>query len=189
MRHAFVVLAALALSACNQSSPTPAEQTTAAGCVRSATHDVRWTDPDTADLITARSEGPSCAQAVVLLVARNAQGDALWNFSSTYYDMTTGGVPPENAPAVSDEQMDTFLRGWANVTAGMSGTLPEWREGAAGPEAPTFHYSTSFEREQYEAMRQRNLPMICYAAAAEATQCLVVDPISRAPSMIVAYGP
>jgi hypothetical protein len=150
---------------------------------------VRWSDPDAADTVTTRSEGPSCAQAAVLLVARNAEGDALWTFASTYYDMTTGGVPPENAPAVSDAQMDAFLNGWANVTAGASGALPEWREGAAGPAGPTFQYSTSFEREAYEAMRQRNLPMICYAAAAEATQCLVVDPVSRAPSVIVAYGP
>ena len=98
-------------------------------------------------------------------------------------------IPSDNDPAVSDAQMDAFLSGWANVTTGMSGTLPEWREGATAPEAATLHYSTSLDREQYEAMRQRNLPMICYAAAVEATQCIVVDPISHAPSMIAAYGP
>lgn len=188
MRYGFVALAALSLSACNQQSSAPVAAT-AAGCARSATHEVRWSDPDAADVITTRSEGPNCAQAVVLLVARNQHGDALWNFSGTYYDMTTGGVPPENAPAVSTQQMDTFLRNWANVSTGMSGALPAWREGAAAPEAPTFHYATSLPREQYEAMRQRNLPTLCYAAAAEATQCLVMDPISRAPTMIVAYGP
>lgn len=157
--------------------------------MRSATHEVRWSDADAPDVITTRSEGPSCAQATVLFVARNAEGDPLWTFASTYFDLTTGGVAPENAPAVSDQQMDTFLSGWANVTASASGSLPEWRDGAAGPEAATFHYSTPFEREQYEALRQRNLPLICYAAAAEATQCLLVDPVSRAPTMIVAYGP
>lgn len=188
MRHILVVLATLAFGACTQQAPTPAA-TASSGCVRSATHNVRWSDAEAPDVITTRSEGPTCAQAVVLLVARNAQGDALWSFASTYYDMTTGGIPSENAPAVSDAQMDAFLNGWANVTAGASSTLPEWREGAAAPAGPTFQYSTSFERESYEAIRQSHRPMICYAAAAEATQCLVVDPISRAPSMIVAYGP
>jgi len=38
-------------------------------------------------------------------------------------------------------------------------------------------------------LRARNLPMICYAAAAEASQCLIVDPASHAPTMMVAYGP
>ena len=37
-------------------------------------------------------------------------------------------------------------------------------------------------------LRARNLRMICYAAAVEATQCLVIDPASHAPTMIVAYG-
>jgi len=125
----------------------------------------------------------------MLFVARNADGDALWTFASTYYDLAVGGVPPEGAPAVTDHQIDGFLNSWANVTAGMSGTLPEWREGEAGPTAEALHYSTPFDRDQYEAMRQHNLRMICYAAAAEATQCLVIDPSSNAPAMIVAYGP
>jgi hypothetical protein len=187
MRFALILLAALALSACGRQRETSATE----GCARSATHEVRWTNAEAPDIITTRSEGPSCAQAVVTFVARNAQGDALWAFSSTYYDLTAGGVPPEGAPAVSNEEMDRFLAGWANVTEMRSSELPQWREGVASltESATTFAYDTPFDRETYEMLRARNLPMICYAAAAEATQCLIVDPASNAPTMIVAYGP
>lgn len=186
MRRYAVAIAALLLSACGQ--PDTAE-TPQAGCPRSATHEVAWTAPGTPDVITTTSQGPSCAQAIVTLVARNSVGDPLWVFASTYYDLTTGGIAPEDAPAVTDEQMDTFLASWADVTVSRSGTLPEWRAEAAALSGPTFAYDTPFERETYEMLRARDLAMICYAAAVEATQCLVVDPASHAPTMIVAYGP
>ena len=49
-----------------------------------------------------------------------------------------------------------------------SNTLPEWREGVATltESATTFAYDTPFDRETYEMLRARNLPMFCYAAAA-----------------------
>lgn len=188
MRIALFTLAALALCACGQQTETAS---TSEGCARSATHDVTWTNANAPDVITTRSEGPSCAQAVVTFIARNASGDALWAFASTYYDLTAGGIPPEGAPAVTDAQMDTFLAGWADVTQMRSGELPEWRADAATltASATTFSYDTPFDRETYEMLRARNLPMICYAAAAEASQCLIVDPATNAPIMIVAYGP
>jgi hypothetical protein len=188
MRLALFAFAALALSACGQQRDTAAS---AEGCMRSATREVAWTNAETPDVITTRADGPSCAQAVVTFVARNAQGDALWAFASTYYDLTAGGVPPDGAPAVTDEQMDRFLTGWANVSESRSSELPEWRADAEtlSASAQTFSYDTPFDRETYEMLRSRNLPMICYAAAVEGTQCLTIDPASHAPIMIVAYGP
>ena len=183
----FIAFAAitLALAACGQPAPQQA------GCARTATHDVVWTQSQTPDVITTSSQGPSCAQAVVTFVARKSNGDALWAFASTYYDLRYGGLPPEGAAEVTVEEMDAFLAGWANVTRSTSNTLPEWRPGAAtlSESAQTFSYDTPFDRETYEMLRARNLPMICYAAAVEATQCLIVDPASHAPTMLVAYGP
>jgi hypothetical protein len=187
MRFALILIAAVALCACGQQRQTAAGN----GCARTASHEVMWTNADAPDVVTTRADGPSCAQAVVTFVARNAAGDALWAFASTYYDLTAGGIPPDGAPPVSDEEMDRFLAGWANVTQMRSGELPEWREGVATltESATTFAYDTPFDRETYEMLRARNLNMICYAAAAEASQCLIVDPASHAPTMIVAYGP
>jgi hypothetical protein len=188
MRRFVFALAALALAACGQPTQT-AESTD--GCARVATHEVTWTSAETPDTITTHAEGPSCSQAIVTFVARNGAGDPLWAFASTYYDLTAGGLPPEDAPAVTPEQIETFLAGWADVSEGRSSDLPEWREGVATltESATTFAYDTPFDRETYEALRARNLPMICYAAAAEASQCLIIDPASNAPTMIVAYGP
>lgn len=182
-----ILAAALALCACGRSETV----STSSACSRSATHEVTWTNEQAPDIITASAEGPSCAQAVVTLVARNAQGDPLWAFASTYYDMTAGGVPPEGAPPVALEEIDRFLASWADVTTMRSGELPEWREGVAtlAESATTFAYETPFDRDVYEMLRARNLPMICYASAVEATQCLIVDPASHAPALMVAYGP
>jgi hypothetical protein len=182
MRRFALLFAALALSACAR---PPALQ----GCTRSATHQATWTEDEASDTITTRSEGPTCLQAAVFLVARNGAGDVLWTFASTYYDMTTGGLAPEHAAPVSSQQMDAFLNSWADVTEKRTGELPQWRPGAAAPSAPTFSYSTDYPRETYEAIRARNARMICYAAAAEATQCLAIDPSTNAPALIVAYGP
>jgi hypothetical protein len=189
MRGTILGAATLLLCACGQQTQT-ASAPTPSGCARSATHQLVWTDPQAPDTITAHSEGPSCAQAAVSLVARNAHGDPLWTFINTYHDMTAGGRAPDDAPAVSSEQVDRFLTGWADVTAQTSNHLPEWREGAehVGTNGDLI-YNTSFSRESYEAMRQRNLRMICYAAAVAVTQCLVVDPSSNSPALIVAYGP
>jgi hypothetical protein len=187
MRYFAIAFALLALGACGERQTS----SNVAGCERVATHELTWSNVGAPDTITTRSEGPSCAQAAVLFVARNTDGDPLWAFASTYFDMTAGGMPPEGAPAVTEEQMDEFLAGWANVSATTSNTLPEWLEGVATltESATTFAYDTPFDRETYEMLRARNLPMFCYAAAVEATQCLVIDPASNAPTMIVAYGP
>ena len=188
MRHWIGIFAALALSACGQSDDASVAQN---GCARTATHDVTWSRTDAPDVITTSSQGPTCAQAVVTFVARDASGNALWAFSSTYYDLVVGGEPPEDATEVTAEQVDTFLRGWADVTVSRMSTLPEWRADAATltESASVFAYDTPFERETYEMLRQRDLATICYAAAAEATQCLIIDPVSQSPTMIVAYGP
>jgi hypothetical protein len=186
MHRLAIAAIALALAACGQ----PAQQQ-AAGCARSATHDVVWSQAGAPDVITTSSQGPTCAQAVVTLVARNADGDPLWAFASTHFDMIAGGVPPEGAPPVTEAQMDTFLSGWAEVTRTTSNTLPQWRQGAATltESASTFAYDTPFDREAYERLRSLDLPMICYAAAVEGTQCLIIDPATGGPTKMVAYGP
>lgn len=186
MRHMIFAIAALALGACAQEQPSRE----AAACTETVTHDVTWSQGGAADTITAHGEGPSCKQAVVTFVARNSVGDPLWTFASTYYDMTVGGLPPEGAPDVTGEELRRFLTSWADVTEMRSNELPEWRadQSRPGEGVQALAYESPFEREVYEGMRSRGLPTICYAAAVAAVQCLVIDPASHAPTMIVAYG-
>jgi hypothetical protein len=185
-------LAALALSAALVGCTQPARETAGSSCTRSATHEVTWSNANAPDTITASSEGPSCAQAIITLSIRNAAGDALWAYAETHYALTAGdGLPAAEQPAISTEQMDEFLSGLARVSEMRSSTLPEWREGVAtlSESAQTFAYDTPFDRETYEMLRGRDLPMLCYAAAAEASDCLIIDPFSRAPTRIVSFGP
>ncbi len=186
MRAILFTLLALALCACVQREPVAHAE-----CERSATHDVTFYDTHTPDTISVHAEGPSCKQAVVLFTLRNARGDALWTFANTYYDLTAGGTPPEHSPAVTPAQMDTFLDGFANASLVRTGTLPAWTEDKPSLAASVqgMSYNTELPRESYEMLRQRNLPLLCYAAAAEATQCLVMDPATASPTMMVAYGP
>ncbi|HYD87956.1 MAG TPA: hypothetical protein VEA80_10805 [Vitreimonas sp.] len=187
MRRFVLAAAALLLSACGRSDDA---ESINSECALSATREVAWSRAQTPDVITTSAQGPSCAQAAVTFVARNADGDPLWVFSSTYHDLTVGGgFPPEGAPEVTREQMESFLTTWADVTASRTSGLPEWREGAPSltASATTFVYETPYDRETYEMLRARDLPMICYAAAPEATQCLIIDPTSHAPALMVAY--
>jgi hypothetical protein len=188
MRVLALLFCATALAACTP----PARETASSACARSAAHEVTWSNANAPDTITASSEGPSCAQAVVTLSIRNASGDALWAHAETYYALTAGdGLPAGEQPAVSPEQMDSFLTGLARVSETRSSTLPEWREGVAtlSQSAQTFSYDTPFDRETYEMLRGRDLPMLCYAAAAEASDCLIIDPFSSAPARLVSFGP
>lgn len=181
-----ILAAALALSACGERT-----ESAAGGCAHTITHEVAWSNAGAPDAITARSDGPTCTQALVTLAIRNAAGDPLWVFASTYYDLAVGGLPPEDAPATPDEDMRAFLSGWAELRPMQSSDLPAWTEGMSRPgeDVEPLGYHTPFDREAYESLRQRALPMLCYAAAAAAVQCLVIDPASHAPTLIAAYGP
>jgi len=187
MRTMLISLAVLALAGCGG-------QETAAntdGCARAVTREVTWSSTDAQDTVAARAEGPTCTQAAVILTIRSAGGELLWAFADSHYRLTLGEAPPEGGPETTPEEMDTFLDGWANVSLSRSGELPEWREGVASlsASAQTFSYDTPFDRETYEMLRGRNLAMLCYAAAPEGTECLIIDPITDAPIRMVAYGP
>lgn len=184
MRVLASIAAALALASCGQSSPR------GEACALEAASSVTWSSSTAPDAILARADGPNCTQAAATLTIRNASGDPLWVFASTYYDLTAGGVPPEGAPAADRAAVQNFLASWADVTELRAGDLPAWSESMSRPGegvAP-FNYESPFDRETYEALRARNLATLCYAAAVAAVQCLVIDPASHAPAMIVAYG-
>ncbi len=187
MRFFALGLAALILGACGQALD---HDVIASSCTHSATHEVTWTDADAADTITTHSEGPSCAQAIVTFTARNAQGDPLWAFASSYYQMSFGeGGPPEAAPPVSDEDIERFLASWAEVTQMRSSQLPQWLDIAHTDAADGLSYATPLNSESYPIVRERDLPLICLAVGAEASQCLMIDPFSHAPALLVTVGP
>lgn len=185
MRHLILVCAAFALAACGQQE----QQQAANGCALEASKQITWSGAE-ADTINARAEGPDCTRAFVQFSIRGANGDALWVFASTYYDLRHGGTPPADAPATTADEVQEFLNSWVDVTEVRTSALPAWTETQSRPGegVEPFGYETPFDREVYEAMRTRDLPAVCYAAAVAAVQCLIIDPASHSPTMMVAYG-
>ena len=187
MRSYAAGLIALLLGACGQ---TQNDSVATAGCARGATHHIIWSSAAAPDVITARSDGPTCAQAIVTFTARNAQGDPLWAFASTYYAITAGdGAPPEGFPPVSNEEMDRFLASWAEVTEMTSGDLPEWRDVTLTDSSEGLAYVSPLTAESYPLVRERNVPLICFAIGAETSQCVMIDPFANAPALVVTVSP
>lgn len=186
MRALATCAVAVFLAACN---PHGDGARSDSACVRVATRSTNWSSEQSVDTISARAEGPTCAQSVVTFTIRNADGDPLWTFASTFYEMTVGGRTDEPA-AVSAEEVDSFLASWVDVTVNRSSDLPAWTEGADALSAAAdgMSYYTDLNRETYEDLRGRNLPQLCFAAGVDSSRCLVVDPHTHAPLAIVAFG-
>lgn len=186
MHRWLCILAALTLYACGPGDGADVAQ----DCARSATHAVSWSRTDARDVITAATQGPTCAQADATLTVATADGATLWTFTAPYYDLAVGGPAPE-AAEISGAEVDAFVRAWADVTISRTSTAPHWRADAATltESATVFSYATPFDRDAYEALRQRDLTTLCYAAAVETTQCLILDPDTRAATLFVSYGP
>lgn len=183
-----IVAAALALGACAQ--PAPDAQSADACTVREA-RTIDWPNADAPVEVSALAHGPTCEHAVATLTIRDDAGAPLWVHAATYYDLSVGGVAPESPEPVAQPELAQFLASWTDVTLMNASQLPQWSAEAASlsESADTFTYATAYDRDSYEAMREQNLPLLCYAAAAEATHCLAIEPVTRAPALIVAYGP
>lgn len=192
MRRIALCVAALLLSACGQPHDTPDhEAAPTLACVRTATQPLAWSNPDAPDAVSVRAEGPTCKQAALFFVVRDAQGAPLWTHASTYAALSAGAASENLLPDVSETEMDAFLQNWARVTMQHANQLPEWRAGEAGPSAAgqPLHYVTTLQRDAYETLRHADAPTICYAAAVATTQCVAIDPQTRAPRAIASYGP
>ncbi len=186
MRSLIMGAALLALAACGSE-----QQAAQNGCARSATHEVDFTNSAAPDVFTASADGPSCDQAFVTLSLRSGDGAPLMIHSAVYQDIKYGGAPPTTSEATTREQMDEFLSGWANVSALTTNEMPAWPESAASlaDVGGTFSYHSDLPREAYEMLRERNGPMLCYAAGAETSRCIVIDPATNLPIEIAAFGP
>jgi hypothetical protein len=186
MRIAFIIAALTALASCNQETARMSD-----ACALSAESQFTFSNSEAPDAASARAFGPSCNQAVVLLTLRNAAGDALWTHAGSYHAMVHGGPPPPGAPPVSEEDLQLFLNAWADVSINSSADLPPWSEDAARPgeEGQPFAYVTPFDREAYERLRAQDLAQVCFAAGAETSRCLVLDPATRTPALLAEYGP
>ena len=151
----------------------PAALAASPGCAARATR--VWTAKDQPALtVEAFADGPDCARAVVTLVVRQAGGSALWAqaFVAGYNFVLRDGT--------TTKTMQAALRRWidpAELHLGSTGALPEW---AADAEAPggefPFHPSEIYaNRDDYEALRREDRPLLCVVSGTESILCAVYE--------------
>lgn len=172
--RAWVLAGALALTACNQTS-APEEDPLASvrGCDAVATSP--WApEGGGAFAVEAASFGPDCARAVATLVVRDAQGKVIW--SEAY--------PAESvmvlAPAQTPDAMQSALADWVNSsnhTIATTSALPDWPAGAAMPVSGEFPFypEQGWDRDTYLALREADVPVLCYVQGMESQACLALQ--------------
>jgi len=144
------LLIVLALAACTQ---RPAAQ-----CEYSATRNVEFTRLGASDVITARTIGANCEEAVALYALREADGHLVWTWAGPLRQLY--GEGPDGAQA--------FLQQWALANVTTTNTAPEWRRLAPG--------QTTLDRLTYEDIRTRNLPMLCHLSGVAREVCAFWEP-------------
>lgn len=191
MRKAHALAAALALSlltsACGAPQTEAAAPSAAGGatnCDRTATHVVAFSAPDAEDVVEARSFGPECRDAVVMIIVRRADGAPLYAWSTARH-----WVSDRAAGITTGEQMQNFLQEWTQVSVDSTMALPDWpqREQAFTDNLGAF-MSTPLPREQYLDVRGRGAPRLCFATGIESGTCIYYDPQSRAAEKVLETG-
>jgi len=142
-----------------------------AGCAARASQ--VWSAPDQPDLtVEAFSDGPTCAQAVVTIAVRESDGRPAWAQAFVAADnfvLREGSTP---------RKMQAALQRWldpAEVQLDSTAALPEWAPDAAGPggEFPFRPSETYAGRDDYEALREAGLPLLCVVSGNESMVCLI----------------
>ncbi len=161
MRYA-ALLILLALAAC---TPPPAAQ-----CAYSATRNAEFTRPGASDVITARTIGPNCQEAIALYAVREADGHLIWTWAGPLRQLYAEGGAGDGAGDAAEGANGTqaFLQQWALANVTTTSTAPEWRRLAPG--------QTTLERLTYEDIRARNLPMLCHLSSAAREVCAFWEP-------------
>lgn len=155
----FLALAAIAaLAACTQKPRTAAGR-----CDLTVTREVTFTAPQAEDVITVRSFGAGCDEAVALYAIHDAGGRPIWAWASPL-PRAFGEV----FEADDDEHMQDFLERWAQPAISTTQTAPAWPELAPG--------QTTLDQLTYEDIRTRNLPMLCHFSGTAREICVFWEP-------------
>jgi hypothetical protein len=150
-----VLLFALSLSAC-----APAER---AACNAVATREIAFTGGASPDIITARSFGEACVDAIGLITVTTAEGAPVWAWTAPLHRAFGDNfIEPER------EAMHAFLERWTEAHISTTTQAPEWALLAPG--------QTTLDALTYEDVRARNLPMLCHYAGTARQACVFWEP-------------
>lgn len=124
--------------------------------------------------VEASSAGPDCEHAVATLVIRDPANRVLW----------AEAYPAEFVMTLTEAHdagaMRTALAEWidsSNHTIATSAAFPEWPANAETPVSGEFPFypEPGWERDSYEALRARDVPVFCYVQGMESQACLAWD--------------
>jgi hypothetical protein len=162
-----IIAAVAALAACSQAEEA---ETMSAGC--DARGVSQWAAGEATYSVEAASFGPDCARAVATIVIRDGSGVPVYSEAHL-----AAHVMPL-AHVTDAVAMQTALAEWTNPGQRQtSAGLPQWPANAESPATGEFPFypHEGIDRAQYEGIRARNLPVICYVQGMESLNCLVLE--------------
>ena len=175
MKAGWIAAVAWALGACSPPAATTTQVEAAAPNVCAASVDAQWSRPGSAMLsVNAATRGANCAEALATLTIRGPDGAPL------YFETYPTAQVMVLAPAQSPAAMQAALAEWLDQSNPMiktSDDLPVWKatdEMPASGEFP-FYVAEGMGREQYNALRRRNVAVFCFVQGMESETCLALE--------------
>jgi len=151
-----LVLAALAFAAaCGQPAP--------ATCDVTVTREAAFTAEAAADVITTRSLGGACENAIGVFTITTADGHPVWAYAVPLARAFGDGFAEPEPDA-----MRAFLERWADAEISTSAEAPNWTQLTPG--------QTTLDRLTYDDIRARNLPVLCHYTGTGRQLCVFWEP-------------
>lgn len=177
---AFLMLAACQPPATDTTKPAesaaPVETAAAAtGCNVSV--EKPWIDQETpVRRYTSEAHvlGPTCQQAVVVLVIRQREGTPIYTWSGlTDYLF---GLNEADDPAAMKEALSDWINQGTEVDT--TATLPSWEETEGQPRRAEFPFMPEewFDKAAWDALKAEKLEMFCFPQGIESQKCAVLRP-------------
>lgn len=159
-----MILSALALAAC-----APSQE---AGCTVSAEREVAFTRAEASDIVTTRSFGETCMNAIGLYTIVAADGTPVWAWAAPLArQFGDDFVEPGH------EAMQAFLQRWSEPVILTTSEAPEWALLAPG--------QTSLDRLTYDDIRARHLPMLCHFSGTARQVCVFWEPGAASAGLLL----
>lgn len=148
---AAAALLLLALTACAHPE--------AKGCDVSVERDIVFSTET--DQLRARALGEACDKAVALYVVSSPEGHPLWAWTAPM-----GHAFGAQFDMADEEAIAGFLADWAHPALASTAAAPDWSDALP----------THFDRQTYEDVRARDLPMLCHLSGVARETCIYWEP-------------
>jgi hypothetical protein len=135
----------------------------AGACDMAASREIAFSNAEAADVITARSFGEGCRDAIGLITVTTADGAPVWSWTAPLHRVFGDHfIEPER------EAMGVFLERWTETEISTTSGAPEFSLLAPG--------QTTLDAMTYEDVRARNLPMLCHYSGTARQACVFWEP-------------